>query len=178
MDIGTAIKSRKSTRHYKKNTVPIRMIDKIIESGRKAPSVHNLKPWHFSTLNAKQKKMISNAMKKRAKIEFMFLNKVLAANADVIKKSPVAIALFNTACLSKRLKRLGADYKKKAEIWETQSIACCAENMLLEAESMGIASVFIGSVILCDSEIEDLLDTRYKLMAVIVFGYPKSKKTK
>ena len=134
MDLNRAIKLRRSVREYKQKKVPKEIVRKIINSGLLAPSLHNLQPWHFVILNQDYKEKISEIMRKRSGKEFVFLNTVLKENALIVENAPLAIAVYNTKLLSKRLRRFGKFYENRSIIWESQSIACCIENMLSTSE--------------------------------------------
>lgn len=175
MNLNTAIKSRKTIRAYKDKAIPKNIVNKIITAGSMAPSVHNLQPWYFFILSEKYKKKTADIMRKRSEKEFVFLNTILRENATIIEKAPLVIAVCSTMALSKRLKRLGRFYEERSATWEIQSVACCIENMMLLAASMGIGSAFIGCALLCGREIKGLLNTEYELMSVLTFGYPKNK---
>ncbi|MCK4756644.1 nitroreductase family protein, partial [candidate division WOR-3 bacterium] len=47
MDFYEVIKKRKSIRKYKSDPIPDRVLDRILEAGRIAPSAKNIQPWHF-----------------------------------------------------------------------------------------------------------------------------------
>ena len=182
MNIDRAINLRRSIRGYKNKKVPRDIACKIIDSGRMAPSLHNLQPWHFIVLDSTRRKEIAKIMRKRSEKEFIFLNTVLKENALAIENAPLAIAVYNTGPLSRRLRRFGRFYENRSIIWESQSIACCIENMLLKARSLGLGSAFIGCVLLCDKAINKLLGAKGELMAVVTLGYsrkiPKKLKRK
>lgn len=174
MDLSRAIELRRSVREYKQKKVPKEIIRKIINSGLLAPSLHNLQPWHFIILNQNYKKKIAEIMRKRSEKELIFLNTVLKENALIIENAPLAIAVYNTKPLSKRLRRFGKFYESRSIIWESQSIACCIENMLLKAYSLGLGGLFMGCVLLCDKAINKLLGARGELMVVLTLGYPRN----
>jgi nitroreductase len=173
MKLDEAIRSRRTVRAYMDKPISMKILRKILAAGCSAPSVHNMQPWHFYLLRHGSKQQISDIMLKRSASEFVFIRTVLRENAEIIQKAPVALVLCNVAPLSKKLKRLGNFYEKHAILWESQSIACCIENMLLSAWSMGIGGAIIGCALLCEKEIKAFLDTKESLMAVIVLGYPK-----
>ncbi len=173
MNIDKAISIRRTVREYKDKKVSKPLVRKIIEAGRKAPSLHNLQPWYFIVLSQFYKKRIADIMRKRAGKELVFLNKVLRNNASVIEDAPVAVIAYNTRPLSVRFRRLGRFYEDRSMIWEIQSIACSIQNMLLKAASLKLGSAFIGCSLLCEKEIKKLFNTTDKLMAILTFGYPE-----
>ena len=54
MDTIETIMRRRSIRKYKPNEIPQTDLDKILESGRQAPSAANRQPWHFVVVRDKE----------------------------------------------------------------------------------------------------------------------------
>jgi len=172
MDIDRVISTRRTVREYKDKRVSKALVRDIIDAGRKAPSLHNLQPWHFIVLSQIYKKRIADIMRKRAGKELIFLSSVLRDNASVIEAAPVVMVVYNTRPLSVRFKRLGRFYEGRSITWEIQSIACSIENMLLKATSLKLGSALIGCSLLCEKEIKRLFNTTDELAAILTFGYP------
>ena len=55
MDVKKAIETRKSIRKFKEKEVPDEIIKEVIDAARRAPSAHNLQPWHFIAVKSKEK---------------------------------------------------------------------------------------------------------------------------
>jgi len=55
MDVYEAIRSRRSIRAYKSDTVPREALDRILEAARLAPSARNRQEWRFIVVTDKQK---------------------------------------------------------------------------------------------------------------------------
>jgi len=175
MDIDKAISSRRSIREYSSKKIPRPKLIQIIKAGCKAPSLHNLQPWHMVVLSQEYRKRLADIMRKRAQKEVIFLNSLLRDNASTIENAPAAIAVYNSRPLSFRFKRIGRYYEKRCLTWEMQSISCCIENMMLKAASMQIGTAFIGCVLLCDSQVNRLLKQDGELMMILTLGYPKTR---
>jgi nitroreductase len=47
MDFYEVIKERRSVRRYKPDQIPDDILNRILETGRIAPSAKNIQPWHF-----------------------------------------------------------------------------------------------------------------------------------
>jgi nitroreductase len=54
MDVKDAIAKRKSIRKFKEKEVPNKIIKEVIDAARRAPSGHNLQPWHFVVVKKKE----------------------------------------------------------------------------------------------------------------------------
>jgi len=54
MDVKEAIEKRKSIRRFKEKKVPDKIIKEVIDAARRAPSGHNLQPWHFLVVKSKE----------------------------------------------------------------------------------------------------------------------------
>jgi len=55
MNVKDAIEKRKSIRKFKEKEVPDEVINEVIDAARRAPSGHNLQPWHFIVVKSKEK---------------------------------------------------------------------------------------------------------------------------
>lgn len=189
-DILDVIITRKSIRRYKPDPVPDEMIDKILEAARWAPTGENHQPWRlivvrdpetikkigqmakvgsgiFATTEYSMGRMRQfegiKDPKERERVErFMFTGEVSA----FLGKAPLLIVVCG------RCDALDTPY----------DLSACAENMLLEAHSLGLGACWVhGPVAPVRGEIrmKQLLDIppgmeKYKLLAVISFGWPES----
>ena len=189
-DILDVIITRKSIRKYKADPVPDEMIDKILEAARWAPTGENHQPWRlivvrdpetikkigqmakvgsgiFATTEYSMGRMRQfegiKDPKERERIErFMFTGEVSA----FLGKAPLLIVVCG------RCDALDTPY----------DLSACAENMLLEAHSLGLGACWVhGPVATIRGEIrmKQLLDIppgmeKYKLLAVISFGWPEN----
>jgi len=50
MSLVDKIVSRRSVRRYSGKKVPEKVLNRILEAGRQAPSASNVQPWHFIIL--------------------------------------------------------------------------------------------------------------------------------
>ncbi len=189
-DILDVIITRKSIRRYKPDPVPDEMIDKILEAARWAPTGENHQPWRlivvrdpetikkigqmakvgsgiFATTEYSMGRMRQfegiKDPKERERVErFMFTGEVSA----FLGKSPLLIVLCG------RCDALDTPY----------DLSACAENMLLEAHSLGLGACWVhgpAAPIRGEIRMKQLLDIppgmeKYKLLAVISFGWPES----
>ena len=147
-DILEIIKSRRSIRNYRKEKIKEDEILKILEAGRWAPSASNNQPWRFIVVNDEQLiKKIGDACK------------ILTINSFV-ENSKVLVII----------------YTEKRHRWVDLDCGMCAQNMMLEAHSLGIGSCFIGAF--REKKIKELvnLPDQFNVVGIISFGYKESEK--
>lgn len=62
MDFYEVVKKRKSVRKYKPDRIPDDVLNRILDSGRLAPSAKNYQPWHFIVIrNPDMKQKVAEA---------------------------------------------------------------------------------------------------------------------
>lgn len=62
MDVLDIINKRKSIRKYKNQSIPLKYLDKIIDSARKCQSAKNRQPWKLMIIEKQDKDMIAKIM--------------------------------------------------------------------------------------------------------------------
>jgi nitroreductase len=141
----SAIRDRRSVRHYTDEQVPADDLNRIIEAGIWAPSGLNNQPWRFV--------VIQDADKRE---ELARLDK----NNSIIRGAPVCVAVFLD-------KDSSYHYVK-----DVQAVGACIQNMLLAAHALGYGSVWLGRILDSAEPIRELfaLPPHMELMAVIAIG--------
>ena len=133
MEVMEAIKRRRSIRAYKPTLVDQKILDTILEAGRLAPSWANTQTWRFVVVRDSNVKneLADNASQPGSR------------NNTVIKLAPVVIA----ACaeLNKAGIRDGNAVTDKEGYWFMFDSALALQNMVLEAEELGIGTLYIGA---------------------------------
>lgn len=150
MELTQAIRSRRSNRRYKPESVSQEQIHAILDAGFCAPSAHNVKPLEYIVIEDK------NLLVRMS--ETMPYGRMLA-------DAPCAIAVVGRP-----------DLQEEAE-WLIQDAAVAMENMLLVIHDLGLGGVYLG-VLGSDpmrKEAEKLLEIpeSYRLMSVCCFGVPQ-----
>ena len=158
------IKSRRAVRTYKDKPIEKEQIQEIIECGLWAPSARNLQPWKFILVTNKnlikemgkriQDKVINNP-------RYAFVKERAKTKEDAIFYSaPLVIFILGS----------------KESHWSAINCSLAAENMMIAAKSLGIASCPIGMARHIKDEkdiIEKLgFDENYELILALAFGYP------
>lgn len=139
------IQNRRSIRNYKKENISKETILDILKSGIQAPSAKNNQPWRFVIVNEEIKNKISNKM-----VELYGPNKT----AEVIKTVPYLILIYN----------------KDDEYFNHLSIGACMENMILEAESIGLGTLWIGYIKKIEDYVKELVNVDYELVSALAIG--------
>ena len=179
------IMERRSIRNYKDETVDKEILKQIIQAGRYAPSAKNRQPWKFIVITKKDliqelssqiktelkkllkkriiKKLFHKELRERETLDFLAVTAF--SKEDVIFYNAPALVLILT----------------EDKLFYDESCACCAENMMLAAHSLGVGSCWIGfasALGLNKQTMEKIgVPEKHHISAAIVFGYPK-KKTK
>jgi len=152
MDIFEAIKKRRSVRSFKKQQIPDEIIEKILDSGKRAPSAGNVHPEIFILIREQEvKDKIANA----------------ALNQHFISDAPVVIVAC--ADVEKSERSYGS---RGRNLYCIQDTAAAIENMLLSATALGVGSCWVGAF--NESKISEILKLpeNVRPLAVIPLGYP------
>ena len=139
------IENRRSIRNYKNDNIDKKIILDILNAGIKAPSAKNNQPWRFLIVNNDIKNKISDKM-----IEIYGPNKT----AEVIKTVPYLILVYN----------------KDNEYFNHLSIGAAIENILLEAENIGLGTLWIGYIKKIEDYVKELVNIDYELVSAIAIG--------
>lgn len=144
-DILDLIKGRRSIRQFKKKAIEKINIQKILEAGRFAPSAENNQPWRFFVLEKEESIKTVGSL-----CSYGPLN-------TFVSSAPLLIVIYT--------------YAKHRFV----DIDCglAAQNMMLEAYSLGIGSCFIGAF--RERAIKDFLNLEEgsRIIGIIAFGYPE-----
>jgi nitroreductase len=146
MDILKLIKTRRSIRRFKRNQIPYKLIEKILEAARWAPSGLNNQPWRFLVLEKEKKNILANYTK------YSFIVK----NADKV------ILVFLD-------KDSSYHYEK-----DLMAIGACIQNMLLYIHSLKLGACWLGEILNQRDQIHKILKIpkNLELEAVIALGKP------
>lgn len=150
MDVGKAIKERRSIRNYKPDPIPEEDLTKILDAGRWAPSSGNTQPLELVVIKDQEtRKELARA----------------ARGQSFIAEAPVAIVVC--ANVPRTEKRYG---KRGRELYIIQDTAAATENILLMAYALGYGTCWVGSFI--DEEVEKVIDAPEEIrpLAIISLG--------
>jgi FMN reductase [NAD(P)H] len=166
MDVSEAIAKRKSVRAYLDRPVPKKEIEKIVEAGRWAP---NAGPFQISVvLNAALRQKINDGTHEamlRSSVEFL-RQRASLPGYEPLYGAPVLVLLSGPE---------DAPYS-------TNNTALAAENMLLQATALGLASCHLVSPTLALNgqpnrglAQEAGIPEGYKLQCALIVGHPAAE---
>jgi nitroreductase len=178
-----AIKHRRSIRKFIDKPVEKTLIDEIINAGKYAPSAKNDQPWRFIVITNKEKishlsKDVQNEMRSIVKKRMILRvshkqlrNKETIAFLYGAAMAPNDVIFFNAPVLILVV-------TKNREFYD-ESCACCAQNMMLAAHSLGLGSCWIGFAHFLDQNKKVLTDLQipsgYHISAALIIGHPQKK---
>jgi nitroreductase len=171
-----SIYKRHSIRMFTDQNVVDDDILTILNAANQAPSAHNQQSWRFIVLRDNKKSELVNLVVRNS-VNFPRPTSVLLRMAArSIASAPIVIAVMNTGELIQRGPDLFDIEKKSARdffrIMEIQSSAAAVENMLIAATSIGLASVWLGILIIIQEEVLNFLgNPSGEFMAVVPVGY-------
>lgn len=151
MEILEAIRGRRSVRNFQKKDIPQKIVDKLIDALRWAPSAGNLQARKFFFIqDAKLKEDIACA----------------ALNQDFIAEAPLVII----GCTDSRI---SGRYGERGEcLYSIQDVAVSIIGLMLVAHENGLGTVWVGAF--REEEVFDLLNLPKNLrpVAIVPVGYP------
>jgi nitroreductase len=148
-DILDVIKSRRSIRIYRRGEkVPDDLLRKVLEAGLWSPTGSNVQPWEFIVVR-----------------EEANLKRVKALTPGIFDDPPVIIVL----CVNRERAREGGP---QGEAMALMDVAMAAQNMMLEAHSLGLASCPVLSF--SKEGLKELLEIPENVDPVLMLtlGYP------
>jgi nitroreductase len=137
------ILNRGSIRRYEQKKIPKNVLDKILEADRQALLAMNRQPWHFIVLTDSQiKKELAKGLFNRH-----------------VKDSPVTIVGCASTGLIDRT-------------WSIIDTSIALQNMVIAAWAMGVGPCWIGDF--KEDKFKKLLKipSKWKIVALVSFGYP------
>ena len=173
-----SIYSRRSIRKFKNAPIPKEHIEEIIRAGSAAPSAKNRQPWKCIVLGNQCKEEFLSNMEKgidREEHSLALLPKSRSGLADakntlrIMREAPILIVVINTNGKSP-FEQLDTD-GRFMEICDSLSIGAFIENMLLQAEEMGLGTLWIANTCFAYKELVSYLNTQGQLIGAVALGY-------
>jgi len=156
---------RASCRSFSDKEISPEVLRLVLEAGVHAPTAGNLQPYSIIKIEEGETKQ------KIAK---------LCSNQRFIGEAPVLLLFCIDWWRNGRWAKLEvAPFTATSSFrhfWTSfQDVAICAQNICTAADSLGLGSVYIGSVLECFSELRDLLKLPEAVFPVVLLclGYPK-----
>jgi nitroreductase len=146
MDVLEAIRTRRSVRKYRPESIPDEKLETILEAGRLAPSAGNRQPWLFV--------VVQNAERKKAVADVANNNRFLSDAAAII----VAIG----------------DPDASAR-WHEKDTMIALEHMVLTAIALNYGSCWIGAFDEDAVKRLLKIPEKMKIIALLPIGVPAEK---
>ena len=153
MNVSEAIKGRRSIRVFKKQDVPDKTIEALIDAARWAPSAGNVRAWEFVIV---RKQTVKKKLAKAARAQAL------------IEEAPVIIVV----CADEKRSSTGYGDRGKT-LYCIQDAAAAAQNILLTAYSLGLGACWVGAF--DEAELKEVLNAPEGIrpVAMIPVGYPQ-----
>lgn len=176
------IYNRRSIRKFKPDMISMELIEKVIDAGRVAPSGKNRQPWKCIVLGGEHKREFLSCMEKGIAREENVIARLPKSQFGipdakntlrVMREAPVIIVVLNTNGKSP-FTELDVD-ERFTEMCDNLSLGAFIENMILQAEELGLGTLWIGNTCFAYEELTDYLDTEYQLTGAVALGYANEK---
>ncbi|MEE9323624.1 MAG: nitroreductase family protein [Candidatus Aenigmarchaeota archaeon] len=151
MELGEAIRNRRSIRSYQNRPVEDEKIEKIIEAAHWAPSAGNLQSVEYIIVKDKEtKERLAEA----------------ALGQDHVREAPVNIVI---CCNFRKIAHYG---RRGEELYSLQESGACVQNLMLTAHSLGLGTCWVGAF--SEEKAREIIGTKENVrpVGIITLGYP------
>lgn len=125
MDVLEAVRKRRSIRAFRSQDVPAKIVEKLVDSARWAPSAGNIQPWRFVIVREPEiKRKLAGA----------------ALDQAFVEEAPVVIVV----CADEDRSSLGYGVRGKT-LYCIQDTAAAIQNIHLAAYSLKLGTCWIGA---------------------------------
>ena len=147
MELGEAIKHRRSIRKFTSKKVEDELLNQIIEAGMWAPSGLNNQPWRIAIIRDSHIKQSIAP---------------LTRYSPIIEGAPVLLLVFLD---------VDSSYDRTKDI---QAIGACIQNMLLTIHTLNLGGVWLGEILKNKDKVSEIVNApdNLELMAIIALGHP------
>jgi nitroreductase len=152
MDVLEAVRGRRSIRAFRSDDVSPKIVEKLLDAARWAPSAGNIQPWEFIVV---RKPEIKRALAEAA------LDQTLIEEASVVI----------VVCANEDRSSQGYGIRGKT-LYCLQDTAAATQNILLTAYSLGLGTCWVGAF--REEEAREILKIPHGIrpVAIIPVGYP------
>ena len=169
MELTEAIKGRRSVRKFKPDPVPRAVLNHITEMAIWAPSGMNRQEWYFVVVQGEKKEQLLKICAGAFEDVRPHLEQVFAAKPKIVESTKAFFETFGSAPVL----ILAYAGKGGMGVWDTNSTAIAAQNLMLAAYEAGLGATWTDGVLGREKEINELFGiTDKKLSCVIPVGYP------
>lgn len=144
MDFQNFLRTRRSIRHFKPDSLPASLIERILETATYAPSAHNLQPWRFVFIKTKiARSTLGRSLTEKLRLDMAVAGAPLA-DIDLrverslrrIKEAPVIILLCRDSTAIRK-------DEPEEHTMAIQSVALAGHQLMLAAHAEGLGANWI-----------------------------------
>ena len=177
MDNTSAIDRRRMIREYTAEPVGPAEVHALLEAATQAPSPHNRQPWRFAIVTGPARMRLADAMGER-----LISDRVADGAPDDVARADAARSRLRVttapasilACLTMTgMDRYPDARRNDAERWMAgQAVAAAVQNMLLQAEALGLGACWMCAPLFCPDTARAvlLLPDDWEPQALIALG--------
>lgn len=182
------IRHRRSARSYDSSRkVDQNDIRTILKAALQAPSPKNRQPWYFYILDDRKKinrladilhESIQRLYTERIALQRGVLDLDMAIETVAILRNVPCLILVCYEYNNSNYHEESVGWAlrmRENEVADVQSIGAAVQNMLLQAEEMGIGSLWMADVLYAYNDIMLAFNLKYPLIAAVAFGYQTEK---
>jgi len=173
-DILELIKKTGAVRKFKDEALSKEELEQILEAGRWGLSILGIQPWRFVTIeNASLITNIANLVFETSKKIDKPFSLILKLTSTTIKNSKALIVVYNNKKVFERTRKYGKTYLDRARMAELQCIGGAIQNMILEANSIGVGCTWLDSPTFFNEQaINKVINQGGEIVAILSLGYP------
>ncbi|HMM27003.1 MAG TPA: nitroreductase family protein [Aggregatilineaceae bacterium] len=180
------IQARRSIRRTLDRPVPHRVIERLLEAARWAPSAHNRQPWRFAVIESVAwRGRLAAAMGECLRadlaadgLEADAIERQVRRSYERISSAPLVIVFFLSLA---DMDRYPDPARQEAEhLMAVQSVALAAQNMLLQAHAEGLGACWMCAPLFCPDVVRAELNLPADWIAqgLLTAGYPAEERQK
>ena len=174
------IKSRRSIKRLKPDSISRKDIEEILNVAISAPSAHNAQPWRFVIVDdLKVKIKLAEAMARAWQEDLLKdgLPKIeIEKLIEASKERTINASMLITACLTMEdMDKYEDDRRKNAEyLMAVQSVSAAIQNLLLAIHAKGLGACWRCAPFFCMEAVREVLKIPHNFdpQALIEIGYP------
>ena len=172
MEIGEAIRTRRSIRKFSDREVPKADLEAILKAACLAPSAKNSQTWRFTVVRGAKQNEMCEVFQKSLDARIAEGQDTGSAHwtLDVMRQAPVTVFVHSTDGIHPWKAR------KEHESWwdlaTVQSIGAAIENLLLAATDRGLGTLWIADIWEAYGDVNQWLGLDLQLVAAVSVGYP------
>jgi F420 biosynthesis protein FbiB-like protein len=172
--------TRRSQRRFLPDPIPQHQLTQILEAATWAPSAHNRQPWRFAVLIDPEVRRRLAGVMGAEHFRDLIASRIPENEAQVqvkrsierIQSAPVAIVV----CLERSALDSYPDAEQQAAELNMgiQSVAMAGQNMLLAANLLGLAGVWMCAPLFCASAVSQVLQLpeSWSPQGLVLLGFP------